>query len=119
MTFRSKPYRDYVASHDCCACGVSPENALIVAHHCAPPGISPAFHGGGRSQKMDDHWTVPVCDGLRPSGRPSCHKHWHASNTYRQFPGMSVAESDALIAVTQLKLMSRWILLVDPRSDLF
>lgn len=60
---------------------------------------------------MDDMWTVPVCR--------QCHAFWHGSLTYRQFPGLTVEKSDALIAETQLRLMSRWIMMVDPESGLF
>lgn len=69
------------------------------------------LHGGGAAQKMDDFWTIPLCR--------SCHNRWHASNTYRRLGDLTVLESDALLANTQLMLMSRWILLLDVSSELF
>lgn len=87
------------------------------AHHCAPPGVYPPEHGGGQSQKMHDTFTVPVCGPI--SDPKSCHAHWHASNTYRRFKGMSVQESDELIAATQVKLLSHYIRMVDAETDLF
>lgn len=59
-------------------------------------------------------WTVPVCDGP-----DSCHQRWHSSLTYREFKGLSRIESDIAIWQTQLRLMSRWIMMLDPESGLF
>lgn len=106
--YRSKKYLDYVRAHDCSACG---KRAPSDAHHVAARGISPAIHGGGMGQKMDDMWVVPVCR--------RCHMHWHSSITYRCFPGMNVDKSDELVAKTLLTLMSRWIMMLDPESGLF
>jgi hypothetical protein len=108
VSFRSKTYLDYVRAHECCSCG---SGAPSEAHHCAPPGISPAITGKGMSQKADDMWTVPVCK--------ICHTLWHGSSTYRRFRGMSVDQSDHLIAITQLRLMAHWIRMLDPDTDLF
>ncbi len=115
MTFRSKPYLDYVRSHDCCSCGlVSIEGRRSEAHHCAHPDVPSLATGGGRGMKMGDAWTIPVCGGPN-----SCHERWHASLTYRRLGDRTVAESDILIAVTQATLMSVWIRRLDPDSDLF
>lgn len=108
MSYRSKRYLDFVRSHDCCACG---RPAPSDAHHCAPSGISSAFHGGGGALKKDDMWTIPLC-------RP-CHNRWHGSLTYRQLGDRLADESDNLMAREQLRLMSRWIMMLDPDSALF
>jgi len=44
---------------------------------------------------------------------------WHSSLTYRQLGHRTVEESDNLMAREQLRLMSRWILMLDPDSGLF
>jgi len=69
------------------------------------------FHGGGGGQKHHDMWTIPLCR--------TCHNRWHSSLTYRRLGHRTVQESDDLMAREQLKLMSRWILMLDPESGLF
>jgi hypothetical protein len=108
MSFRSETYLDYVRSHECCSCSYrSPSEP----HHCAPAGISPGITGSSMSQKANDMWTIPVCR--------NCHDRWHQSLTYRQLGARSVAQSDELLAQTQLELMAGWIRMLDSSSDLF
>lgn len=59
--FRSKAYRDYVASLEC-PCG----NPADEAHHCIDVGL-----GGGMGTKPSDLMCIPVCR--------SCHTFIHQS----------------------------------------
>jgi hypothetical protein len=108
MSFRSERYLAYVRTHECCSCG---HRAPSEPHHCAPAGISPAITGKGGSQKANDMWTIPVCR--------NCHERWHSSLTYRQLGARSVAQSDELLAQTELALMAGWIRMLDHDTDLF
>lgn len=106
--FRSRRYLDYVGAHECCSCGY---RAPSDAHHCAPDGISPAITGKGMAEKADDMWTIPLCR--------KCHQRWHSSLTYRQLGHRTVADSDAIVARVQLRLMAHWIRMLDSDTDLF
>jgi hypothetical protein len=108
MSFRSETYLDYVRAHECCSCWF---HAPSEPHHCAPAGISPAITGKGTSQKAGDQWTIPLCR--------NCHDRWHSSLTYRQLGARNAAQSDELLAQTQLNLMAHWIRMLDLSSDRF
>ena len=95
--FRSRAYLDYVMTFPCITpeCGKPPPSE---PHHCVHPDIPKNLTHKGMAQKHSDIWAVPACR--------DCHDFY---GWKRRLPGLTIAETNHLIAIEQLKLMAQWI----------